>query len=345
MKRCLKTVLSASIMLLYLTACTVKQTETNTENDKNSEEDIVVVYSSHDDGPLNAGVDMFTEKYPNIKVDVVTGGTGELCDKIAGEADNPVADVMWGGGADSLEAFKEYFAPYVCANDEAIDPTYKEPNNLWIGESPLPMVIFYNKKLIDDNGLYIPQSWNDLIKPEWKGKIAYCMPSNSGSAYTQLCTMLFAHGGIENGWDFIEQFYDNLDGKILDSSDKCHEMVASGDFYAGLTFEKAAVQYKDDPDLGFVYPDDGTSAVPDGVALIKNAPHEENAKLFIDFVTSKECQEEQSLDWGRRPVRSDVKIGEGLTPLSDIVTVKYNFEQAADSKEDILEKFNDITKN
>lgn len=64
-------------------------------------------------------------------------------------------------------------------------------------------------------------------------------------------------------------FYIDLDGKIPYSSDKCHETVASGDFYAGLTFEKAAVQYKDDPDLGFVYPDDGTSAVPDGVALLK----------------------------------------------------------------------------
>ncbi len=170
-------------------------------------------------------------------------------------------------GADSLEAFKEHFAPYVCANDKAIDSTYKEPNGLWIGESPLPMVIFYNKKLIEDNGLYIPQSWNDLIKPEWKGKIAYCLPSNSGSAYTQLCTMLFAHGGIEKGWDFIKQFCDNLDGKILDSSDKCHEMVASGDFYVGLT------------------------------------------------------------------------------PLSDIATVKYDFEQASDSKENILEKFNDIITN
>ena len=67
-------------------------------------------------------------------------------------------------------------------------------------------------------------------------------------------------------------------------------MVADGEFYVGLTLEKAAVQYKDDPSVGFVYPKDGTSAVPDGVALVKGCPNEENAKLFIDFVTSKECQ-------------------------------------------------------
>ena len=302
----------------------------------------VVVYSPHDADPLNAGVNLFMEKYPNVKVEVVAAGTGELCNRIAAETANPIADVLWGGGADSLAAFKEYFEPYVCANDEFIGAAYKDPDGLWIGESPLPMVIFYNKDLIEKDGLTIPETWEDLTKPEWKGKIAYCLPSKSGSAYTQLCTMILGHGGKEDGWDFIKKLYDNLDGKIVDSSGKCHKMVADGEFYVGLTLEKAAVQYKDDPSVGFVYPKDGTSAVPDGVALVKGCPNEENAKLFIDFVTSKECQTEQSENWGRRPVRSDMEVGEGMAKLEDIPLVVYDFDWAANEKEAIIEHFNDI---
>lgn len=302
----------------------------------------VVVYSPHDADPLNAGVNLFMEKYPNVKVEVVAAGTGELCNRIAAETANPIADVLWGGGADSLAAFKEYFEPYVCANDEFIGAAYKDPDGLWIGESPLPMVIFYNKDLIEKDGLTIPETWEDLTKPEWKGKIAYCLPSKSGSAYTQLCTMILGHGGKEDGWDFIKKLYDNLDGKIVDSSGKCHKMVADGEFYVGLTLEKAAVQYKDDPSVGFVYPKDGTSAVPDGVALVKGCPNEENAKLFIDFVTSKECQTEQSENWGRRPVRSDMEVGEGIAKLEDIPLVDYDFDWAANEKEAIIEHFNDI---
>lgn len=302
----------------------------------------VVVYSPHDADPLNAGVNLFMEKYPNVKVEVVAAGTGELCNRIAAETANPIADVLWGGGADSLAAFKEYFEHYVCANDEFIGAAYKDPDGLWIGESPLPMVIFYNKDLIEKDGLTIPETWEDLTKPEWKGKIAYCLPSKSGSAYTQLCTMILGHGGKEDGWDFIKKLYDNLDGKIVDSSGKCHKMVADGEFYVGLTLEKAAVQYKDDPSVGFVYPKDGTSAVPDGVALVKGCPNEENAKLFIDFVTSKECQTEQSENWGRRPVRSDMEVGEGMAKLEDIPLVDYDFDWAANEKEAIIEHFNDI---
>lgn len=305
----------------------------------------VVVYSPHDADPLNAGVNQFMEKYPNVKVEVVAAGTGELCNRIAAESANPIADVLWGGGADSLAAFKEYFQPYVCANDEFIGEAYKDPDDLWIGESPLPMVIFYNKELIEKDGLTIPESWEDLTNPEWKGKIAYCLPSKSGSAYTQLCTMVLGHGGKEDGWAFIEKLYKNLDGKMVDSSGKCHKMVADGEFYVGLTLEKAAVQYAEDDTVGFVYPKDGTSAVPDGVALVKGCPNEENAKLFIDFVTSKECQTEQSQTWGRRPVRNDLEVGEGMAKLEDIPLVDYDFDWAANEKEAIIERFNEIMVN
>ena len=345
--------LLATVMVLGLVACagetkTTDVTPEETGNEVEATEEAsgtLVVYSPHDADPLNAGVNMFMEKYPNIKVEIVAAGTGELCNRIAAEAANPIADVLWGGGADSLAAFKEFFEPYVCANDDAIDAAYKDSEGYWIGESPLPMVLFYNKELIERDGMNVPTSWEDLLAPEWKGKIAYCLPSKSGSAYTQLCTMLLAHGGKEDGWSFIEQLYQNLDGKIVDSSGKAHKMVADGEFHVGLTLEKAAVQYEADTNVEFVYPADGTSAVPDGVALVKGAPNAENAKLFIDFVTSEECQIRQSEDWGRRPVRNDVEVGEGMKKLSDIKLVDYDFDWAANEKEENIEKFNEIMVN
>ena len=301
----------------------------------------VVVYSPHDADPLNAGINMFMDAYPDVEVEIVAAGTGELLNRISAESENPIADVIWGGGADSLAAYKEYFAPYVSSNDEFIDDAYKDAEDLWIGESPLPMVLFYNKTLIEEAGMEIPTSFDDLTDSQWKGKIAYVLPSKSGSAFTQLVTMLFGHGGTEKGWDMVEKLYANLDGKILDSSSKAHKMVADGEFFVGITLEKAAVQYKDNAAVGFVYPEDGTSAVPDGISLIKNAPNEDNAKLFIDYVTSKEFQEAQNKEWGRRPVRSDV-TPVGLPALSEIELVDYDFDWAAKNKEAVIERFNEI---
>ena len=299
----------------------------------------LVVYSPHDADPLNAGVEMFRQAYPNINVEVIAAGTGELCQRVVAESANPQGDVLWGGGADTLAAYTDYFAPYVCANDDVIGEAYKAADDLWIGESPLPMVFIYNKTLIDEAD--VPTTWEGLCDESLKGKIAYASPAKSGSAYTQLCTMLFSQPTLDEGWALVEKFIANLDGKIQDSSGNCHKLVASGEYALGVTIEKSAVLYNDNPDIGYVYPEKN-SAVPDGVALIKNCPNEENAKLFIDFVTSLECQTAQNADWARRPVRSDL-TPVGLCELSELDLGDYDFAYAATEKESIVEKWNDLT--
>ena len=299
----------------------------------------LVVYSPHDADPLNAGVEMFRQAYPNINVEVIAAGTGELCQRVVAESANPQGDVLWGGGADTLAAYTDYFAPYVCANDDVIGEAYKAADDLWIGESPLPMVFIYNKTLIDEAD--VPTTWEGLCDESLKGKIAYASPAKSGSAYTQLCTMLFSQPTLDEGWALVEKFIANLDGKIQDSSGNCHKLVASGEYALGVTIEKSAVLYNDNPDIGYVYPEKN-SAVPDGVALIKNCPNEENAKLFIDFVTSLECQTAQNGDWARRPVRSDL-TPVGLCELSELDLGDYDFAFAATEKESIVEKWNDLT--
>ena len=299
----------------------------------------VVIYSPHDADPLAAGVAMFEAAYPDIKVEVIAGGTGELCQRIVAEAENPQGDVLWGGGADTLAGYVDYFAPYVCANDDVIGEAYKDADDMWIGESPLPMVFIYNKNLIKEED--VPKTWDDLCNESLKGKIAYASPAKSGSAYTQLCTMLFSKDTIDEGWDLVFNFIKNLDGKVQDSSGNCHKLVASGEYAVGVTIEKSAVLYNDNPDIAYVYPEKN-SAVPDGVALIKNCPNPDNAKLFIDFVTGLECQTAQNADWARRPVRADL-TPVGLVGLDTLDLGNYDFAYAAKNKAEIVEKWNDLT--
>ena len=257
---------------------------------------------------------MFREAYPNINVEALSIPTGEAIQRIKAEAENPQCDVLWGGGADTLAGQVDLFQAFVSEHDAVIGDAYKDADDMWIGESPLPMVFIYNKTLIDEAD--VPKTWEDLTNPALKGKIAYANPAKSGSAYTQLCTMLFSQPTLDEGWALVENFIANLDGKIQSSSGNCHKLVAAGEYALGVTIEKSAVLYNDNPDIGYVYPEKN-SAVPDGVALIKGCPNEENAKLFIDFVTGMECQVDQNQNWKRRPVRSDL-APEGLCELSTL---------------------------
>ncbi len=302
----------------------------------------LTIYSPHDSDPLNAGVAGFEAKYPNVKVNVVADGTGNLLNRIKAESAAPEADILWGGGADSLAAYKDYFQPYKPSCIDLLDSSLYDKDYLWIGESPLPMVFLVNTNLVAEAD--IPKSWKDLADPKWEGKIAIADPASSGSAYTQLNTMLMIFGKVDDdyaaGWDFVKGLMKNL--VIQSGSSGAHKNVDSGEYPIGITLEKAAVQYdlSDKGHLKMIYPEDGTSAVPDGIAIVKGCRNQELAELFVEYALSAETQAAQNKDYGRRPIRSDV-TPVGLAPLGDITLMNYNFDYAGANKADIVEKWQD----
>jgi len=345
-------VLLTVLMAFSLVACGAKEEEPAANTDEETVIDLtkdpesytgtVTVYSPHDDDPLAAGIAGFEAKYPNVKVEKVADGTSNLVAKIAAESANPVCDVLWGGGADTLAAYKEYFQPYKPTCIDLIEPSLVDHEYYWIGESPLPMTFIVNTDLVAEED--IPHSWKELL--DWDvekyGKIAIADPASSGSAFTQLCTMVFLFGEAGDeytaGWDYVSQIVDKLE--VKSSSSLAHKDVYGKENAIGITLEKAAIKYTDDFMLN-IYPTDGTSAVPDGVAIVKDCPNLELAELFVEYVLSAECQAAQNADWGRRPIRSDV-TPEGLCALSDITLMSYNFEYAAINNAAIKEKWQDI---
>ncbi len=304
----------------------------------------LVVYSPHDEDPLNAGIAAFEAKYPNVTVELVADGTGNLLARIAAESAAPMADVLWGGGADSLAAYKDYFQAYCPTCIDVLTDGLYDDEYYWIGESPLPMVFLVNTDMVDEDD--IPYTWADLADPKWEGKIAIADPTSSGSAFTQLCTMLMLYGDeaddYQAGWDFVSSLMDNL--VIQSGSSAAHKNVDAGEYPVGITLEKAAVQYDTSPETGhliMIYPEDGTSAVPDGVAIVKDCPNQELAELFEEFVLSEECQVDQNANYGRRPIRTDIELV-GLDPIDTIPMMDYNFEYAAVNADDIKDTWKDV---
>lgn len=302
----------------------------------------LTIYSPHDSDPLNDGVAQFEAAYPNVKVEVVADGTSNLVAKIAAESAAPVADVLWGGGADTLAAYKEYFQPYCPSSIDLIDPSLYDAEYYWIGESPLPMVFIANTNLVPED--QIPTTWEALA--DWDvdtyGKIAIADPTSSGSAFTQICTILFLYGEEADdyaaGWEMLSKIMPKLE--VKNSSSLAHKDVFAGENALGVTLEKAAIKYEEDF-MKVIYPTDGTSAVPDGVAIVKNCPNQELAELFVEFVLGHDCQARQNAEWGRRPIRSDVEPV-GLIALGDITLMNYNFDYAAGNASDIKEAWQDL---
>ena len=294
------------------------------------EEDRLVVYTSHKEEVWWPIVREFEER-TGIWVDVVTGGTNELLSRIAQEAEAPAADVMFGGGVDSLEVYGECFEPYVCVQQEAIAERYRSEDGLWTPFSALPVVLIYNTKLLSPGEV---ADWADLLQPEFQGKIAFTDPGVSGSCFTGLVTLLQAVGGDRD--ETLRQFARRLEGRELDSSGDILAAVSSGSCWVGVTLEESAWKRVTAGDsIAVVYPQDGTSAVPDGSALIRGAAHPDNAKRFLDFTVSYEVQQLLSEQY-RRPVRGDVEVNPALPDSSELTLLDYDLDWSRENHDAIL---------
>ena len=88
-----------------------------------------------------------------------------------------------------------------------------------------------------------------------------------------------------------------------------------------------------------VYPSDGTSCVPDGSALVKGAPHGDNARLFLDFTVSTDVQSMVGQRFCRRTVRADIPADPSLPPLSTLNMVPYDVEWASQNRDRLLSEW------
>ena len=89
-----------------------------------------------------------------------------------------------------------------------------------------------------------------------------------------------------------------------------------------------------------VYPAEGTSAVPDGSALLRGAKHEENAKRFLDFTVSRDVQALiQEEEFSRRSVRSDIEPSASLPQLDKLSMVDYDAAWASRERGNILKSW------
>ena len=307
--------------------------------DAPKEEQRLILYTSHKEELWKPIVKEFEER-TGIWVEVVSGGTNLLLEDIAEKKGEVDADLFFGGGVESLNAFSDYFIPYEAQGMEKVDSQFRSMDGVWTPFSALPVVLIYNDKLLVPEEL---ASWEDLLNPKFKGKIALANPSHSASAFTGLLSFMEAARGKSpfSGDDaeeseILHQIAKQLEGKEYEDSGEVPEAVADGSKLVGITLEETALKYiAKGKNIGIVYPKEGTSVVPDAGAILKGAKHLENAQKFLDFSISEECQEILHKRFHRRSVLKSM-AGEGQPSLLDIKQLHYDISKVSEERSGIL---------
>ncbi len=297
---------------------------------------VVTVYTAAPQNFIDSIVPGF-EKATGTKVEIIKAGSGELLNRLRAESPSPVADVLWSVDATTVDFNPELFKAYKSVHDAALVPELKV-SEMWNPFTAIVFALAVNEEQLGD--LPVPASWADLAKPEYDDLISSARADKSGSAFIQFATVLQTYETEEKGWEIYKGMLSNF--VLSGSSGAVPRFVNDGELPIGVTMEDAALRYKlGGGPVSIVYPSEGTAIAPDAVALIAKAPHEDNAKSFIDYVVSEEAQK-MVAEEGRRPVRVDVASNENLVPLSEIKSMGYDFGWAAKERARLVKEWSDI---
>ena len=298
----------------------------------------VVLYSSNQPEMIDVLSQQFEAK-TGIKVITVRMGTGEAMKRIDAEKGKPLCDVFWSGDLSVLNNAKDNFAPYLSPEAAAIPESMRAADNLWAATNVHVMVLMVNTDLIKDPA-EIPTKWTDLFDPKWKNKVVIASPAKSGTAYAQVFGVykLF-------GWQGLEKLA--LNARELDSSGLIYKGVADGEFPIGVTLEYVAQRYIDGgaKNIKSVYPVDGVIVSPEGAAMIKGCPNPEEAKLFMDFLLSKETESYIFEKYFRRAVRSDVMPTGTLPELKGMNILEIDNAESKSLERELLGKWRNLILN
>jgi iron(III) transport system substrate-binding protein len=271
--------------------------------------DEVVVISPHWDGikeeTSRAFSDWNEKKYGRPATlrwrDV--GGTSQIVRFLLAEYKTNASadiDVLYGGGVEPfLELEKDdLLTPYEPPPDilaqipaqlngmDIIDPRHE-----WFGAALSGFGIITNERARQAAGLPEVRTWGDLTDPRLTGWISASDPRASGSALAIYEIILQAYGW-EKGWAALTEMSANV-RSFLSSSAASAVEVGVGDAAYGVaidTYGQAQASYYGSANVRFAMPEGQTVIAPDSIAILKNPPHPELARHFLEFVLSREGQ-------------------------------------------------------
>ncbi|SEA79170.1 iron(III) transport system substrate-binding protein [Oribacterium sp. KHPX15] len=287
------------------------------------------------------------EEATGIKVnpvyDLEANKTTGLTNKILMEMEHPVCDVFWNNEfAQTIELEKQgALAPYVSPVASDIPDAYKDKDGYWTAFGGRARTLLVNTDLLEEKDY--PASIFDLTNGKYEGdQIAIAYPM-FGTTRTQAAA-IYAAIGAEKGKEFFQKLKDS-GVQVVDGNSVTKDMAAAGQVKIGYTdTDDAKEALEDGAPVEMCFTDQeegglGNLITPNTVAMIKGAPNEDNAKIFIDYIISLDMEKEL-IDMGffDLSIRPDAPV-EGLKVKGMNVNLVEVYDMLETASNDMQEIF------
>ncbi|HVF62667.1 MAG TPA: putative 2-aminoethylphosphonate ABC transporter substrate-binding protein [Casimicrobiaceae bacterium] len=254
----------------------------------------LLVYTALETDQLKAYEEAFSKAVPDVEIRWVRDSTGVITAKLLAEKANPQADVIWGLAATSLLVLDQegMLQPYAPKELAALPAQYKDTKNPpnWWGMDVWGATICFNTVEAAKQNLPKPETWQDLTKPVYKGKIVMPNPASSGTGFLDVTAWLQIMGEA-NGWAYMDKLHDNIAQYTHSGSKPCVQ-AGSGEFPIGISFEYRAntIKAKGGP-IDLIFPKEGVGWDMEAFGIMKNTKKLDAAKKLADWASSRPAME------------------------------------------------------
>lgn len=317
---------------------TNKQTTGESSLDKENKE--LTVYTALEDDQIKEYLKSFNAKYPDVKLNIVRDSTGIITAKLLAEKENPQADVIWGVAATSLLVLDQnnMLEPYTPVGVERIQEEFKDSNENthWVGIDAWETAVIVNTIEMEKKGLAIPQSYEDLIKPEYKGLITMPNPASSGTGFLTV-SGLQQLLGTDKAWEYLDKLHDNI-GIYTHSGSKPAKLAGTGEYPIGISFGYRGIKEKNDGSpVEVIFPTEGSGYDVEANALVKKATIKQVAQDFLNWAISDEAMAEYKKNFAILALKDDTGVipdGYSKNPVEQLI--KYDLQEAAKQRDNVL---------
>lgn len=278
-----------------------------------------------------------------VQANFVRLSSGETVARLDAAKNSPEFDVWHGGPVDGFGAAREagLLEAYTSPNAEAIPAEYRDADGFWTGVYVGALGFCSNKKVLDELGVGVPDSWDDLLDPRLKGQVSTAHPSTSGTAFTTLWTQVTRLGGEEEGLEYMAEMHNNV-LQYSKSGTAPGQIAGRGEVAVGLVFSHDCVKYQEEglTDLVVSFPKEGTGYEIGGVALVKGSKNKTAAQAYIDWALTADAQNiGPTVGSFQILTNPDAVVDDRMVKLDEVELVDYDFAAAAAAKPGLTARF------
>ncbi|MBI2982162.1 MAG: ABC transporter substrate-binding protein [Deltaproteobacteria bacterium] len=301
------------------------------------------LYSSLDANETKEFVELY-EKEGGETVEFVRLSTGEALARLQSESANPHVAVWIGGGSNEhviLEkrGFSESYQPRL---GFPLSGDFSGRSRGWNGFSVGLIAFGTNTGFLKKNKIEPPRSYQDLLKPVFRGQIGTAYAYTSGTAYTSMASLVSLMGERQ-GFQFMKE----LDGQIRHyskSGSACVTQAGMGEIAVCIAFSHDIMNkgIAQGYPLEITFPEEGAGYEVCAVSLIRGGPDLERGKRFVDWLYGPSAQQ-LVLKWNHIPLHPGVPTTPFVEKSKGIKKIEVDIYESSERHQNLLAQWRQAT--